>query len=450
MTASRSVLSWIPALAVGATMATSAEICGILLLYSGSGFLRALSLILVVEAGSVALGLWVAAGVGRPRVVEAIRRRWLFALTVVSAATVTAVAWSLVGGFADSRLGQGLGLAALGGLPLYATGTLAGLVVKPQAGLAPDPGSRWPGPAVLLVAGLAVGFLVTGALLRIRLTPASIFLGTVVLLSAGALVHGRFLRPDPLVREVEEIRSGGGVFRVEDRVALDSGEEARVLFVNGRVRGLEGRDGRPLLTDERSVLATVAGSEPAPRAALVLGVGAGTLVRGLVGRVADVRVVGLEEDPEVLRLAREHFPDLAEDDMERVTLMGVDPRRLGRLGRGAYDLVLMDASAADRGRPAPLLSSSEARDLRRLVARGGRLVIFRLPDRDEAAESLAALVGTLADVFSRAELVEPPTGTGGSLDALGLEPPPSTLLLATVAAGREDPMGRSDAEESEP
>lgn len=447
MTAARSVLAWIPSLVIGVTMATAAEVCGVLLLYSGPGLLRALSLILVVETGSAALGLWVATGVERPRVVDAIRRRWLFTLTVVSAATVTAVAWAVLGGFSDSRLGQGLGLAALGGLPLYAGGTLAGLVARPQAGLTPSTGSRWPGPGVVVVVGLAVGFLVTGALLRVQLSPASIFLGTIILLSAGALVHGRLLRPDPLVRKVEEIRSGGGVFRVEDRVARGSGDEARVLFVNGRVRGLEARGGDPLLADERRLLTMFSGDRGVGRA-LLLGTGAGTLVRELLGRNPDVRIDAVEENPEVLRLARDYFAAVPRIAEERVTLIEADPRRFEDFEAGGYDLVLVEASAVDRGRPVPRLSPDEARRLRELLTEGGTLVVFRLPDRTAAAESLAALLEVLEEWFPAAHLVDVADEVTPDLEAVGLEPRPSTVLVATLGDALA-PLPTEGSEDSE-
>jgi len=55
---------WLPALLVGVACATAAEIAIGVLLYTGTGLMRSLSTVLVVEAAALAIGLWSAPGPG--------------------------------------------------------------------------------------------------------------------------------------------------------------------------------------------------------------------------------------------------------------------------------------------------------------------------------------------------------------------------------------------------
>lgn len=171
----------------------AAEVAVGLLLYSGDGFLRALTLILATLTGALALGLWSAPspGIGEP--VESIRKRWLLALLSFTGGAVTAAGWSVLGGLSSRALTRGLGLALLAAFPLYAVGSLLGTMASVRA----DRGVRGPGAAAS--AGASLGAVLTGVLLVRTVAPMTMYVFGVVALSAGALLHGRVL--DRVVRE---------------------------------------------------------------------------------------------------------------------------------------------------------------------------------------------------------------------------------------------------------
>ncbi len=197
-------LRGLPPFLIGAATATSAEVGAALLLYSGPGMLRSLTIVLVVDAAALALGLWSAPEAG-PGLADALRRRWLLYLTSILAATVFAGVWSLSWRESAGGLEQGLGLALLAALPLYACGALlgalsAGTLVAPSGG--PARVGAW------ATAGGTVGFAATGLALTHVLTPASLLLTALALVSAGGLVHGSILdstaRPEPEMTQAAE------------------------------------------------------------------------------------------------------------------------------------------------------------------------------------------------------------------------------------------------------
>jgi hypothetical protein len=161
-----------------------------LLLYSGAGLLRSLTLIVMIELGAFGLGL----GLGGPprewsHAVESLRRRWLFALVAFLAAAGFTLAWALFAGFGASQTTQAIGLALLAGLPLYACGRiLAGInAVRMTADL--------PGSGAFASLGAAVGVLVTGLGAISGVGVPSFVLFLFVLLSGTARLQGWVLEP---------------------------------------------------------------------------------------------------------------------------------------------------------------------------------------------------------------------------------------------------------------
>ena len=175
-----------------------------LLLYSGAGLLRSLTLIVMIELGAFGLGL----GLREPpsewsRAVESLRRRWLFALVVFLAAAGFTLAWALFAGFGASRVTQALGLALLAGLPLYACGSLIGGIdaVRTTAGL--------PGSGAYASLGAAAGVLATGLGAVSGVGVPSFVLFLLVLLSGTARLQGWILEPiEESVGTVEVAGSG--------------------------------------------------------------------------------------------------------------------------------------------------------------------------------------------------------------------------------------------------
>jgi len=182
----RGKLAWVPPFMAGAAAATAAELAAGLLLYSTLGFLRALTVVLTVQMGAIALGFWSASGQQRLGRVEAVRRRWLVCLVAFTAAAVYSGVWRFLGDNVTAALSQGLGLGLLGGLPLFAVAALLGSMGQLDRGVAGRPVSV--GASATLGAG--AGFLLTGFVFIPSLEASSTLLVCVIALSAGALVQG--------------------------------------------------------------------------------------------------------------------------------------------------------------------------------------------------------------------------------------------------------------------
>ena len=193
-----------PALVAGFGAGAVATVAVALLLYSGAGLLRSLTLIVMIELGAFGLGL----GLKEPssdwsHAVESLRRRWLFALVAFLAAAGFTLAWVLFAGFEASRMAQAIGLALLAGLPLYACGRLVGGIdaVRMTAGLS--------GCGAVASLGAAAGVLVTGLGAVSGVGVPSFVLFLLVLLSGTARLQGWVLGPvEETVGTVEVAESG--------------------------------------------------------------------------------------------------------------------------------------------------------------------------------------------------------------------------------------------------
>lgn len=246
MTALHRRISWLPPFLLGASGATSAELAAGLLLYTGGGFLRSLTVLLAVELLALGLGLASSLHLG-PGDLQAVRRRWLGALLAFAAAAGYAAAWSVGGGFSAAPLAQAGGLALVAGLPLFAVGAALGGV----GAAAGDPG-RAPGAAGAV--GAAAGVTATGLIGVPRLEPPSIFLFCVVAVSAAALIHGWLVDRMVVVRVLAEDAGDGDVprIRLEERIRGDTRGRGRLVTVDGRPAGGEVEGDGPLLPWERA------------------------------------------------------------------------------------------------------------------------------------------------------------------------------------------------------
>ena len=186
----RKGLGWAPAFVAGFAAGASATVAVALLLYTGEGLLRSLTLIIAIELGAFGLGL----GTGAPRqewneAVESLRKRWLLALISFAAAALFAFTWTLLAGFGALPFTQALGLALLGGLPLYSCGRLVRAIsaVRMMAG--------HKGESATASLGAAVGVLVTGLGALSGVGVPSFVLFLLVMLSGAALLQGWVLEP---------------------------------------------------------------------------------------------------------------------------------------------------------------------------------------------------------------------------------------------------------------
>lgn len=190
MTRGRGLLELIPPLLVGASAAGAAVMSAGLLLNSAEGFLPALTLILTVETGALALGLWSGSAPAGGEAMEILRRRWLFSLVTFAMAAAFSTGLTFLGDLFTGGLGQGLGLAFLGSLPLFAVGSLL-------SGMADPSGPSLAKVGLPSVVGVALGFLLTGAFFLPNMAPYTLYLLCLTALSGGALLHGWVLDTHP-------------------------------------------------------------------------------------------------------------------------------------------------------------------------------------------------------------------------------------------------------------
>ena len=389
---------WAPAFLAGAAAATAGELSAGLLLYSGLGFLRALTVVLTVQMGAFAVGLWTAWSPNERPGVDHARRRWLLALIAFTAAAAFAGVSRILGGQPSSGAAQGLGLALLGGLPMFTAGALLG-----SLGRLSEPGSaRALSVGAGAASGAAVGFLLTGFFFVPRLEPSSTLLICVIALSAGALLHGWVLDQREVTERLETRWTARGLVAVEDRARGVPPTRRRVLLEANRLRGAEYVQGDGGPGWEQAVVATVARGRPRADSILLYGTGAGTLARRLhaelegaapsppastsqgepetAGEAGPPRrpiLVGIEPNPEVRRLAMAHFPPGRDDRTD--PWAGVEVREgvaLHAVGRvGTFDLVVVDATALGPSNGMPPVSPSELAPFLDCIAPGGVLVL---------------------------------------------------------------------------
>ena len=274
MSGLRRKLAWLPSFLLGAVGASTGVLAGALLLYTGQGFLRSLTVILATELLGLGLGLATSRSVV-PGDLGGVRRRWLVALLAYAGAAAFAAAWSLGSGFAAAAWAQGLGLGLVGGFPLFAVGAvLAGL---PAAG---DDGRGLGAAAVL---GAVLGVVATGLAGMPRFEPPSILLFCVVAVSVGALVHGWQVDGRVVSAVASEDRGDGEgpVLRVEERVRSGPGRTATVVTVDRRPAVGMVEDGEPLLAWERTAARLAREVLAGGGSALLVGAGPGGVSRSL-------------------------------------------------------------------------------------------------------------------------------------------------------------------------
>ncbi len=175
----------IPPILIGAVAVGVAELALSLLLYAEAGFLRALTVLLAVQLGSLAVGLGTAPGRGEGgwsvEAAGALRWRWLAAVAALGIASVVAAGWSFLGGLGGSVTQRALAVVTLAALPMLVVGgVLGGLIAR-------SPHRRIDAWAA---AGGAMGATLLGTVVLTRLLPTSVLLGATVLTSAAALIDG--------------------------------------------------------------------------------------------------------------------------------------------------------------------------------------------------------------------------------------------------------------------
>jgi len=342
MTSAIHPFRWLPALLVGLCAATAAEVAVASLLYSGPGLLRSLTVVLAVEAAALGAGLWTAPG-RRPDLMEALRRRWILGLGSFLVATLFSGFWSFVTAVGGTALGQGLGLALLAALPMYAVGGILGALGTAAETEAVGSARVVAGPAAL---GAALGFAVTGAFLPQTFSPASLLLASLVLLSGAGVVYGSLPHALGLVQVRASRPSGSEEVRVEDHYLPTGEPSVRVLFEGARLRRwslpgdrvAEGWD----VTACTSLLASGTGME----AVLLIGGGASAVPAAALRERPSLRIDILERSLCVVELGRDHFETgLTDGGDGRIGLHVGNLEEVLAAHPGPYGLVVLDTGA---------------------------------------------------------------------------------------------------------
>ncbi len=371
----------VPPFILGACLAVASKVAVGLLLYGGVGFIEALSVILATLAGALAFGMWTGRGIHPDASVEGVRRRWLLTLVSFTAAVVFSGAWEYFGAFGVRPWSQAMGLALLAGLPLFFGGSLLGAMTRAGSVLHPPPGVSRLSPGVAAILGTAAGFMLAGFVLFPRFSAPHLLLVCVVLLSAGALVHGWILDQVILVRNVERRASDRGELRVDHWVRGRPRSVLRALQENDRLRGLETEQGDPRIPAEVALQHLLPGLRD-PRTVLFVGGGAMTVPCLLRRYHPDARIVVLEENQTLTDLAYSHFA-VSESDRIEIHHGPPDWRLVELLGE--VDAIVVSGSFLAGGNPIPVALRDLLPWFDTLLGADGVVVAYGFPIRGRQA-----------------------------------------------------------------
>jgi hypothetical protein len=301
--------------------------------------MRSLTTVLTVEAGAFGIGLWTAPG-PRPDLVEALRRRILLCLFAILGATVFSAFWTFVRTVGGTAGGQGLGLAVMAALPLYAFGGVLGTMGSLGSA---EHRRHIVGASASL--GGALGLAATGILLPRLLTPASLLLFCIVLISSAGLVYSSVLERRLSIRVRARRYSAAGEVRIEDRHLSAKDLAARLLFEGNALRRWVP------LTNHSDPAWDIAAFRSLPRESadmlrvLLLGGGASPLPALAVREHPSVVVQVLERSGVVTEVAREHLDTgLHSREAEHVGLSVGNLDDLATRLTGRFDLILVDTA----------------------------------------------------------------------------------------------------------
>lgn len=375
----RGWLGAIPPLFAGIAAAVAMEASAALLLYTADGLLPALTIILTLEIGALGLGVASAPLPASGGMVEQLRRRWMFSLVTFALASALAAGLSFTERMAGTGIGQGAGLAFLGGLPLFSLGTVLGVMSRPdQKGR-----SRFPHVGTSAVFGAATGFFLAGTLLLPHVAPYTLYLFCLVILSGGALLQGWVLDDEILVEVLERADTPVGEVRVEHRSGPRSVGERVVVLEGGRIRGIEDASGSVGRGWEKAVLDLLSDSSENPGSVLFVGGGSGTLGRALLGRHAGLRLELVERTRELVNLCRSHFTEW--DGWDQVALRFEDPLDALSERRGDHAVTIVDCAALPTLGAGLSLRDSDWKAFSRSMSPGGLLVLGGLRKEDSLA-----------------------------------------------------------------
>jgi hypothetical protein len=351
------------------------------------------------------VGLWAGSPDARREELP-LRDRW------ISAAALTAVA----GAFATfATLYQQIypggiwpiaallvGIAA----PIYALGLLPPLLLTwadRVAATLDDPPAPWTVAGTLalgLLLGAAVGLAVGGLAALPRLSAGSVLMATAVILLLPLVL------PDPgddIPREtlIHGVVTPYGTLSVTEVTFPRERQPERRLYLNEEEESGElVRSGAPTLAYVAAAEQLLADVTPPGGSYLFLGGGAYTLPRRIAERDPNARVLVVELDPEVTRVAYRFF---GLEPHHRIGSVHGDARAyLESAGDAAFDRIYVDVYGGREALPHSLVTREAALTLRRHLEPGGILAMNLIGTVvGEEIRQVWSIVETFADVFPR-------------------------------------------------
>ncbi len=154
-------------------------------------------------------------------------------------------------------------------------------------------------------------------------------------------------------------------------LAVEEYEGRRVLMQDGVILSVAVTEGDPPFGYWTAML-----PEGAPRRALLLGFGAGTLAHLLARRFPGIRIVGVDIDPRVVEFARHHF-DLAVPNLE--IIIG-DAFAYAAACRESFDYVAVDLFCGHAFQRS-VLARPFLRSLKAIAGSSGEIAVNLFKDR---------------------------------------------------------------------
>lgn len=366
----------------------------------GGAVSRAVVLATAFVAATV--GLWAGAPEAAGEEVR-ISERWLTAAALAAVGGSFATFRTLYEQVYPGAWWGALALLLVLAIPIYAAALIPPVLLSwGEQGLEEGgEGEGWGalGPLVLgIPAGIAVGVLLAGIAVAPLWSPA------VLMMSCALLLVLPMAFPGPPLGEVQEntiyrTTSAFGELRVTEVVYPGERQPERRLYLNGEEESSElVRSGAPTLAYVATAENWLSTITPVGSRYLFLGGGAYTLPRRIAERDARAKIVVVELDPEVSRIAHLFFGLKA---AHGITSVHGDARAYVERGAATpFDRIYVDVYGGNERLPHSLLTIEALEGMKRCLTDGGVLAANVIGvGRGEEEAQLWSIVKTFATVF---------------------------------------------------
>ncbi len=380
---------------------------GSALVVAGSLGLANAAVILATSAAAFAIGLWVgAADVDAPTL--PIRDRWLGAGAITAVGGTFGTLSSLYRPVAPDFPWEFACLVFAVAIPAYMIGRIPPILAAhalrshdPDEEAGPLDGI---GEVVLgVIAGAVLALLIVGLLLPGGWAAGSVLMGVSIslLIPLGIPLEAGTETSEELIHEQT---TALGVWRVTEIAFPGERQPERRLYLNDEEEsGQMARSGVPTLPYVAAAEQWLASSTPAGADYLFLGGGAYTLPRRIAERDPDSRLVVVELDPEVTKIAQRFFGLKQHHGIRSVH--GDARAFLESPGADTVDRIYVDVFGGREAIPYSLVTREAAERMAAQLKPGGLLGMNLIGVSTGAEEvQLWSIVRTFATVFSSVEI----------------------------------------------